>query len=79
MRMIVQGPTASPVLVCIFRKVEIMAKDLGVCNNQFQEFRIDQNGFIHFLKFLSVPKIIEKFFITLRKCVNVFSSPIIGR
>jgi hypothetical protein len=56
-----------------------MAEDLGVCNNQFQEFRIDQNGFIHFLKFLSVPKIIEKFFITLRKCVDIFSSPIIGR
>lgn len=79
MRMVVQGPTTSPALICIFRRVEIMAEDLGVYNNQFQEFCVDQNGSIHFLKFLSVPKAIEKFFITPRKCVNVFSSPIIGR
>jgi len=56
-----------------------MAEDLRVCNNQLQEFCIDQDGFIHFLKFLPVPEVIEKFFVTPRKCVDIFSSPVIGR
>lgn len=56
-----------------------MAKDLGIRNNEVKEFGIYENSFIHFLKSLSVTETIEQFFVTARKSIYIFSSPVIGR
>ena len=54
-------------------------KDLGVFHDICQKPSVCENSLVNRIEFLLVIKVIQEFLIFSGKCVDVFSTPIIGK